>query len=279
MNDDVTAINPSTLDLRFDDDDPAARGFERAAFATQGDFGSTPAITQIPDEDSILSIESAVMHGDLAIKQLPIAEERRTSRAVRSSSRALPVAITLLVSGTLAGLLVGTVMRETPTVPVVAHATPVAAVPVEAPVAAPVESMRSVADIERELVEPSQPALPARPQVEKSAAVFTASTPEAVSPKPAQKAVVADQRSIEVRVGDAKVIKAFTLGAPSRVVIDIQGGQLPKNSMTPGGGISKVRFGTPAPGTGRVVIELDQQAKASGVETWIKAGVLVVTFR
>ena len=112
--------------------------------------------------------------------------------------------------------------------------------------------------------------------VQDSPALPMLPTPKA---KSAKAAAVDEPRSIEVRVGDAKVLKAFTLGSPSRVVVDLQGGQLPRSPLLPGGGIAKVRFGSPAPGTGRVVVELDQEARASSVETWVKSGVLVVTFR
>lgn len=315
---DVTEVNASTLNLRFDDDAPGdlqrsrppdqaslidGGAFERSVFGSRGDFSSSPpATTQIPDEDAIVAIENAVMQGELAMRHLPISEERRASPSVRSRSRALPVALALLCAGTLVGVVVGSVAKDTQpasklaSAPAAATAAPSAATPAPLDVIAaqaPVEAARSVADAERELVPPAV-AVKAAP-IEEAAPVLTASTPAALPKKAASATTVKaanvaatasakrtntnEQRSIEVRVGNATVLKSFTLGAPSRVVVDIQGGQLPKAPLLPGDGISRVRFGTPAPGTSRVVVELDQSARATDVETAVKGGVLVIAFR
>jgi uncharacterized protein (TIGR02266 family) len=251
---------------------------------------STPPITQVPDEDAVVAVEAAVIQGDLAIKHLPIGRERRSSPMASVKSRALPMAFVLLCAGTLVGVVAGTVVKRMKAHVPVALATPAM---IEAPTLAPpapvVEAPPAVAlaaDVEEALAaapKPAGPIVSAPPPVKdanlprKAEAETTLASTAPV--KTAAKAK-SDKQIIEVSVGDAKLVKAFTLASPSRVVVDVSGGKLPKAPMlNPGDGVSRIRFGTPAPGTGRVVVELDREGKAEGVETWVSRGVLTVTFK
>lgn len=280
----------------FEMSNPPLHGDNDAASHISSEFNaSAPPITQVPDEDAIVAVEQAVVQGDLAIKHLPIARDRRSSPKVSVKSRALPMAFVLLCSGTLVGVVVGTVVKRMKAHVPIALATaepipaPTLAPPAPAVVAPPAVPL--AAEVEQELVapKPAGPIVSAPPPV-KDAALPRKTAPEAAETTlasttpvaPAQpKNVAADAKQvIEVNVGDAKLVKAFTLASPSRVVVDLAGGKLPKAPMlNPGEGVSRVRFGSPAPGTGRVVVELDRDGKANGVETWVSRGVLTVTFK
>lgn len=319
------------LDLRFDDEAPASVGASLApvsasnsgVFARTPSFTgslppdearffdmsssppSAPAATQVPDEDHIIAVEHAVVHGDLAIKHLPIAYERRASPSVSMKSRALPMAFVLLCSGTLIGVVVGTVMKRMKQhVPVALTQAPPPAptlVPVApAAVVAPATPVKDVAALEQELALASEAPKPAGPIVsapppvkdtmprKASAADESATDATLASTKPRsedkaekKKAKAGDRLTLDVNVGSgARLVKAFTLASPSRIVVDLAGAKLPKAPLlNPADGVARVRFGSPAPGTGRVVVELDRDGKAYGVETWVSRGALTVTFK
>ncbi len=312
QQDDVPSHSTAPLDLRFDDEAPHRPACplpaEDAPFA--GNFRSSPPTAPL-DEDAMLALESAVAYGDLSLGHLPVADERRASPAVSTGSRTLPIAIALLCGGVMTGVLIGTAMRELPSpIPAVADAT--TADPALLAPLATLQVARTVAEVEKELVPPREavamaPLAPheaasAEPSVAATTAATAATTipaaitisattatttkttlaaaPPAPVAKPAKAAKASSEgSSLELRVGDAKIVKAFTLTAPSRVVVDLKGARLPANPLRPGGAIKKVRFGTQTTGSDRVVIELEQTARASGLHTAIKSGVLLVTFR
>lgn len=312
------AMEKMGLDMRFEDDAPLSSGTS-GVFSSMSSFTgslppdesrlfemsnppalhgddalvnvntSAPPITQVPDEDAIVAVEQAVVLGDLSIKHLPIARDRRSSPKISVKNRALPMAFVLLCSGTLVGVVVGTVVKRMKAHVPVALAT---AEPLTAPTLAPpapiIEAPPPVAlaaHVEQELVapKPAGPIVSAPPPVKdahlpRKTETTLASTVQVNSPADRKKQ--SDKHIIEVNVGDAKLVKAFTLASPSRVVVDLAGSNLPKAPMlNPGAGVSRVRFGSPAPGTGRVVVELDRDGKANSVETWVSRGVLTVTFK
>jgi Tfp pilus assembly protein PilZ len=268
---DITLIAAVPLDLRFDDENPAARARADAAADTNvldrllhGDGERNDLPSDQGDEEVFrAAVESAVKQGELALRSLPSAEERRAAPAVRARSRPLHVAVALLCLGTLVGIVLGTAMRK------MRPPTPVAAIAAVTPPAPTVivPPARQVAPVVTSPAATSTPAPMASTRVKKKA------------PQANAVPAVGERRAIDVRVGDARVVRAFTLESPSRIVVDIEGGQLPKAPLFPGAGIAKVRFGTAAAGMGRIVVELDQSERANGIETWVKAGILVLTFR
>ncbi len=309
------AMEKMGLDMRFEDDAPLSTGTS-GVFSSMSSFTGSlppdesrlfemsnppalrsedaPPITQVPDEDAIVAVEQAVVQGDLSIKHLPIARDRRSSPKVNVRNRALPMAFVLLCSGTLVGVVVGTVVKRMKAHVPVALATnaPITA-PTLAPPAPVVQAPPAVAlaaEVEQELAapKPAGPIVSAPPPVKdahlprKTEGASTGAETTLASAiqvnAPARKK--GDKHVVEVNVGDATLVKAFTLASPSRVVVDLAGSKLPKAPMlNPGAGVSRVRFGSPAPGTGRVVVELDRDGKADGVETWVSRGVLTVTFK
>jgi Tfp pilus assembly protein PilZ len=294
------------LHMRFDDEGPASSTSlsPQASSAREGpvfDVSSTPpeavlrddagnGSTSGPNARKDLELGRAFEEGALAMRHLPIAEERRvvedhvfTPRAPRS--RALPVAVALLCSGTLVGAGLGWLNKELRRgAPLVEVPAPIATAPVEHPPPAPA---RTVADVERELqpvtkAEPIElaPLPPAPPAVAKAEVV----PPKATKPDDTLTTRVDAPRpvkrggAVDVKVGAAKVVRSFVLDNPARVVVDLAGATLPKAPLTPGGRIAKVRFGSPAPGVGRVVVEVDG-ARPRDVEATVRDGELSVTFR
>lgn len=324
------AMEKMGLDMRFDDDAPPLATGTSGVFASMSSFTgslppdetrlfemsnppssnngsvdelereishtivntSAPPITQIPDEDAVIAVEQAVVQGDLAIKHLPIGRERRSSPMMSVKSRALPMAFVLLCSGTLVGVVAGTVVKHMKAhVPVALAAADLAAPTLAppAPIVVPPAPVALAAQVEQELAapKPAGPIVSAPPPVKDAALPrktesrdSTLASTVQVAPTMTPSHKKGDKHVIEVNVGDATLVKAFTLASPSRVVVDVAGGKLPKAPMlNPDGGVSRVRFGSPAPGTSRVVVELDRDGKANGVETWVSRGVLTITFK
>ena len=287
------------LDLRFDDAGPQRPSLtpeERSVW----DVTSSPPEGVLRDDEQPLhelfsalpssdaeTLDRDVEQGRIALRHLPIVPERRTSsRAPKQGNRALPTAIALLCAGTVAGAGIGIVGKHlegrhrhatsaSAAVPR-AHAAPLTATLAPTPTLTPTPALmpatpKSVVDAERDLPESARMRAP-DPLGDTLA---DAGAPLPRSSTTAPKGV----RSTSVRVGSAEVVKAFALTSPSRVVVDLAGGKVPKGSLEPGGGIARVRFGHPTPGTSRVVIELDGDKRARDLTTVVKDGVLTISFR
>jgi hypothetical protein len=265
------------------------------------------------------SLLPAFSDGHLAVHELPVAEERRIHEGAElpseipafvrrpPMSRTLATAVTLLCAGTIVGVGVGLATKEVRrrAAAAAAESAQATAAPVEAapsmadlvaPAAAPVlPAPRPVADVERELVPPAAPtkapkaaaAPPPAPAPETLASTVPPAKEDAPAELPRKKAVAPAERTIEVKVGDARVMKSFTLASPPRVVVDLEGGKLPKAALEAsdgggegsGDGIRRVRFGNPAPGVGRVVVEVEGGARPHDVHATVVAGTLTIAFR
>lgn len=80
-------------------------------------------------------------------------------------------------------------------------------------------------------------------------------------------------------MGNAQVVRSFTLAGPDRLVVDLHNATLPRELPATTGRIRRVRLGTPAPGTQRVVLELGAGRAARDVVARVVKGALRVTFR
>jgi hypothetical protein len=81
-----------------------------------------------------------------------------------------------------------------------------------------------------------------------------------------------------VKVGDAEVARVFSLENPNRIVVDLNGGHVPKGTLEPGGGVGRIRFGHPAKGKTRVVVELEGDKAPKDLAADVDAGLLQITF-
>lgn len=287
---------PAKLGLSFDDDRPDS--LLGPATDDGGDSGpeewALPASLAEHDDAEPRALgpssqQSLEFQG--AISVLPVSAERRTHRG-RPSPKVLPLAAALLCSGALVGVGVGVVSKriERQAVPTLAAASTDAAgalapaTPDETapPAPAAAEPVRPVADVERALasVDVVTGAFPAvaAPRAAADAAP-KAAAPKVAAPKVATAKAPAPRpgAQLELAVGEARVLKTFTLAAPHRIVVDLADATLPKGALTPDRpGVTRVRFGAPAPGTSRVVVETEQaarQAKARVVD-----GKLIISF-
>ncbi|MCC7110684.1 MAG: AMIN domain-containing protein, partial [Deltaproteobacteria bacterium] len=300
---------PAKLGLSFDDDRPDSllghAGDDRSdSGPDEWALPASLAEREEPEAGAPAPAHSMEFRG--AISVLPVSAERRTHRG-RTSPKVLPLAAALLCSGALFGVGVGVISKriERQAAPALAAAgTDSAAATAPgtsgdpAPAATP-EPVRPVADVERALasvdviagafppmaaVKAEAPkAAPPKAEAPKAAAP-KAEAPKAEAPKAAASKTVATKDAavhpgseLELAVGDARVLKTFTLAGPHRIVVDLADATLPKNTMAPDRpGVTRVRFGAPAPGTSRVVVETEQaarQAKARVVD-----GKLIISF-
>ncbi len=231
------------------------------------------------------SADPELMHreleeGSIALRHLPIAEERQPSPARKRPSRALPTALALLCAGTLVGSGIGFAGKRWQRMhtrgATVATAPPAPVSPERAAATAP----RPVAEVERELVQAQAPATTAAPA--KVAAAQKASAQQASAREETFAETVAPRDAVHeasVKVGDARIVKVFTLTGPSRLVVDLEGGTLPKGTLEPGGAVARIRFGHPKKGVSRVVVELDGERRARAPAASMHDGVLHVRFR
>lgn len=294
----VESEPPARLGLSFDDDRPGSL----LGPAVDDDSGPTELAGPgafMRDDDDEPNMMSQAPEASQALSALPVAAERRQSRS-RSPVRVLPLAAALLCSGAVLGVGVGVISkrieRKDPPASVVATASAAAnnaAAPAEptppamepqAPTAPAV--VRPVADMERALAPVDvvagaiAHAPETRPPAAKTASVVSKPAPPApatAAPAPAPKASKASSANVEVAVGEARVLKTFTLAGPHRIVVDLADATLPKGPVTTDRpGVTRVRFGAPAPGTSRVVVETEEvarQAKARVVD-----GKLIISF-
>jgi hypothetical protein len=314
------------LDLRFDDEADTRSG--RSGMSVKPSLSDEPILFDVSssppecvardgDEPGAGPLElpaRAFEEGSIAMRHLPIAEERRPAPVPSARRHALPIALGLLCAGTLVGVGLGAAGKElrrgAPLVAATAQEPPAPA----APAAVDAEPARSVADAERDLPRAAQPEKQPEKQPAKQAEVQPEKQPvkqlevpgkqpeKPVEVKPAPPAATRTSRaepapqaapaprsavtpspdgseSLAVAVGRGRVVKTFTLEGPSRVVVDLEGATLPKSPLAPGGRVSRVRFGTPAPGTSRVVFELSEPRRARDVRADVSEGVLTVAFR
>ena len=229
------------------------------------------------------------------------------------------VAAAVLLAGCAAGALVGigtgggdasavavasmTTAKVVPTAPTPA----VAAIP-----AAPVP--QSVAEAERELREPAIVAVPMPVAVEASepvavvarhelkveveakvdAKVDTKLDTKKVDAKKADtkaaEAVLTSARAttssakpgrVEVKLPEGgRIAKVFALGAPARVVIDLEGATLPSSPlMVKQGGAEQVRFGRPDADRQRVVVVLSGDQKPDAVDARLDGDRLIASWQ
>jgi hypothetical protein len=141
-------------------------------------------------------------------------------------------------------------------------------------------AVASVADVEKGVPVVAMPApiadTVATESTAKPALVPLAAKPAARAPdKRASKAF-----KLDIPVGNAKVARTFTLTAPARVVVDLDGGTTPKAPLDGDGHKTKrVRFGHPSAGTSRIVVELADGVTANDVKANVRDGRLALSFQ
>lgn len=186
--------------------------------------------------------------------------------------------------------------------PIAAPADPIAPVhvaepapaPVPAPMPAPMEAStppatatEATAPALASAVERAAPAattvraaeaepVPAVPVHNESAPTLTASR---ASVERSRHPRAADLEVHEVSVGEARVVRAFTLSEPPRLVVDLRGGALPRTPPAAHGRVERIRLGTPAAQTQRVVFELRDAKPIADLKAKVTGGALRVTFR
>lgn len=303
--DDVFGEDSGELDLSFsdeledldegefdpDDDDPELEDPELEAFAREA-------------EDRY--------DGDMDVFSAASIFRRRDGRRRRPGRhRALGVAVAVAGAslGVVLGLQTGPSLDPAPEAPAVAAAA-------TADAEAEEPSVRDVADLERALRTSDTPAAKAKATTTMSAAkpakVAAAPAPVKTAPKPppapAPKAAAPaakpapEKRKIASRssrresalptpvfsAGSAKValpggaiVRAFGLGSPGRVVVDLEGVAYPGfiRQDVRLDGIAAFRVGRPDKEHVRVVIELEQDDKPSGIRAEKSPAGLTVTWR
>lgn len=269
---------PEGLGLSFDDERPDALlgGTEADGDSGPTELAAPAALSHDHEPEPCLSARR--LDAGSALSALPVAHERRR-RGDWASTKVMPLAAALLCSGALVGVGVGVVSKRVERQPariVAANAPPVAAAPsaiapseqlAEPPPMAALapQPVRPVAEMERALA-----------PVDVIAGARATVTPARSTPRPAPQAA-APTSNVEVAVGEARVLKTFTLAGPHRIVVDLADAKLPGQPLKPSApGVTRVRFGAPAPGTSRVVVEVEraaQQAKARVV-----GGKLIISF-
>ncbi|HEY4118110.1 MAG TPA: PilZ domain-containing protein [Byssovorax sp.] len=301
----------ATLDMRFDDarpsDVPAPHKLDESPIF---DVTSNPPAAALRDGENSAPpvLDKELSEGRVAVLHLPVGEPRKTTSSPRKQNHALAAAVALLAVGTLVGSGVGYATKRwhrheariAATVhkhPAATHAAPPSSASTPATLASATltsatltsatsatsatsttlasatsatsanpsgtasasgGAVRSVVDVERDL--------PRKPDVVELA--------DTAPPKPHARA-----HSASVKVGNAEVTKVFALTSPTRIVVDITGGKLPKASLEPGDGVTRIRFGHPGTNKGRVVLELDSDKKPRDLEAHVDDGVLNVTFK
>jgi hypothetical protein len=86
---------------------------------------------------------------------------------------------------------------------------------------------------------------------------------------------------VEVKLPEGgRIVKVFSLGAPARVVVDLEGATLPSSPLTVGqGGAEQVRFGRPDAGTQRVVVVLSSDQKPDAVDARLDGDRLIASWQ
>ena len=278
------------LGLEFDDERPGS------LLGSTADADSGPTELHAPavlarDHEPEPRIAFAQPNSMGSLSAQPMVTERRTQRG-RAPLRVMPLAAALLCSGALVGVGVGVVSKRIERQPALSAATsPDAAEPMAAAAASPSASptaaipappptpavVHPVADVERALAPvdviagvASRPMPTAPPKL----AAPAPTRPSAARPMPSG---AKPTSKVEVAVGDARVLKTFTLAGPPRIVVDLADATLPAKAHTPNPpGVTRVRFGAPAPGTSRVVVEVEQQAQQATAR--VVDGRLIISF-
>lgn len=306
------------LDLRFDDSPP--HGVHAPTAQPVMDVTSTPPEAVMRD-GGILSppaLDKEILEGTVAIKHLPIGEERKPKPAPKKKSRTLETAIGLLVAGCVLGSGIGYVTKRWQKHEArLAHATshhaqttPETTTTTSSSIyAAPASSMpgwSASATMPPPAVPSSSSAAPRATPESATLAPSVAEAPASTSPPKAVKSVidaegelsvkpdpVADStltdaaplprkhhkgHTATVKVGDAEVARVFSLENPNRIVVDLNGGHVPKGTLEPGGGVGRIRFGHPAKGKTRVVVELEGDKAPKDLAADVDAGLLQITF-
>jgi hypothetical protein len=86
---------------------------------------------------------------------------------------------------------------------------------------------------------------------------------------------------VEVKLPEGgRIAKVFALGAPARVVIDLEGATLPSSPLTVGqGGAEQVRFGRPDADRQRVVVVLSGDQKPDAVDARLDGDRLIASWQ
>lgn len=208
-----------------------------------------------------------IENGHIALHQMPAAGSRRRLGELGPTARwALPVAVGLLCTGVGIGLAG---QRDLPA----SSAGPRHA---QVPPALATDSRRgdppaggSGVDSTARMVAASTLAAPSAP----------AGSPPAPRAAPSH---ATEATAVDISVGGAgnvRVLKTFTLSGPTRVVVDLENAAPPKSLPDARGPIQKIRFGSPAPGTLRVVLELNGQKMPRDATARIKDGILRIAFQ
>ncbi len=255
---------PDALRMSFDDDAPSgmmtkARSFiGEPSILEEADLLSERASSG--DDYSIGSLPPGFDDGVIAIRQLPLVEERveapTPARQPPKKKRSLTTAVAFLVAGCAAGAVVGIGNQQLQVKPVSA-AKPLMAVATTAPTPAPIV-VQSVAQAEAPLSPaPTSPLPPLAPLKAEPAAKKKETTTLAATTKPTKKEpLLATPGRLELQLPEGgKVKRAFALSNPARVVVDLIGAELPKKNIDiDEGGVVQLRFGHPDPKTERVVV-------------------------
>lgn len=313
LDDAAAAVHESTppepLGLAFDDERPGSL----LEAAHDDDSGPRelhlPALTR--DDEPEPSVLGAAHDDDGALAAKPVVTERRRATQ-RRPMRALPLAAALLCSGALVGVGVGVISKRIERLPAapVAEGVPAATSPMvgapASPTAPPVHEpalavsttsvasaptpVQAVATAERALTPVDVVAGAAPTPVERVASArapaaatttapgrSTARARPATAPTTSALTAHALGARVEVAVGNARVLKTFTLTGPNRVVVDLAEATLPGAAATPDDpGVTRVRFGAPAPGTARVVVETAEVARQPSAR--VVDGRLLISF-
>ena len=277
---------------RFDDDAPLH--LDRSIIEEPSILESA----SLPPQDAFTmgSLPPAFDDGTLAIRHLPLLAERAlaptTTTTTKGPRRSVGPAVAFLLAGFCAGGLAGVVHHQSSTraapVPAVVVATTTTTQP-ELPLVplAPLSVDAAEADLviaPPPVIEP----LPAQPEPTKIAkavepeskaenkAVMTSST----KPPPAPEPLLArpGRLEIDLPVG-GKVLSAFALSSPARVVVDLKGAELPGKAVdVDEGGVLQLRFGHPKVGTERVVIVVAGSDKPMKPRARVEGRRLIVTW-
>lgn len=284
---------PERLGLAFDDQRPGSL-LEQTV-----DDDSGPSELRVPavltrDREREPGMLFSPRGDEGALSGKPVAAERRRAPA-RRPMRVLPLAAALLTSGALVGIGVGvvskrverlpaTAVRAEAVVPLLQHGSdesPSAVAGAPPPTAtSPNAHVQPVAAVERALTPVDVVAGAIAPPAQRERARAPAAhkePPSAAVSTVATNAATPSTSSVEVAVGNARVLKTFTLTGPNRVVVDLAEATLPgKAAAAHAPGVTRVRFGAPAPGTSRVVVETEQAARRATAR--VVDGRLIISF-
>lgn len=287
---------PEKLGLSFSDEGPAARtSLPPTSHALDGaddriDEVSCPpqAIPRgdqpAPTAEEQRRLDNDFFEGKLSVMELPQTEPRGT-RSQRPQRNRAAWAFGLLVAGGLVGAYFGYEPASPPAEPVaLEQAAPLSdPKPVAVAEAGLFEAAAQPADAAPATAAPEQ-AAPAKAEPTKQE--LTNAVPAKPEPKPKAKAkaaggIVAEWGRITIPLEGGRVVKAFGLADPPRVVVDLADATFPGHKQHSIGdkGMKEVRFGQPDPAHVRVVVELSGTHPPQDISTLKRSGSLAVAWK